>query len=789
LDLTHKEFINTYKANFPNYHLKTLSSQTRISGLMATMMKTKFFRLTGTHLDYSVIQGKSLMNLCEIAPEFKKGIETRIAAEFNSPLNLLNEINIGHTINTEFLEEEIDAGFTIEQVKNLLITNGSFEDRENALLKITSELVKKGIPSIIFDFSGSFSKLLTYFEGSKYEDKFLCFKLGSTFRINPLNTDLLFDKYKRQYRDFLMDIWAMSFKQNQRATETFREYVKKFGEGKDIDLSTMVLEIETQKKWEKSPYADSIIALFKDFTENAIYIPKVDEQEEELEILPNHFVQNDHTIILDLSILQDLEQKIFISFIIVAKIIHYIQQYEDYFQKIFIIPNADILFDNWYLDRFNHLRYGKINKIIEPLQQRGFGLTITSNQIRYLHPNVFNYFRNIISFRAVDSRDISSLKNMMNLSELHGVGYYSNSRNDSYQIDFLINLQEREALVRRDDYNQPYPILINNELNDSEKMDHQSIVNYMFRQGYNLTDTENRILSATDKTLFETHFHNYIIFLEEIIQFFQVLSKLDKVGNLYKAKIKEELLKLIHPKAKEKFKNNSFRIKEIRDKLFDLFLKYNYIIEDHPRRASRSQSIRTSYSVGPQYSESLKDYFNSKKEKPLGIKVETIEKESDEGYKLEALFPPEDREYSEEQEDHINKKKLIDTFLECLMRDFFFDLSQINLSLNKKDFEKALLLEMSILRKFFVNLFCEFYSEEKNEISQQQTEKAISFLYEHLNPPISQQRIYDLLDSCKIGGLEESERRARIHENFENFLRLFHKLHDYFTHLQIKEKY
>jgi hypothetical protein len=128
-----KEFLNIYKANFPNYHLKVLPSRRSISALIATMLKSKFYRLSGTHLDYSIIQGKTLVNLNEIANEFKKGVETRIAAEFNSPLDIQNDIVIGNTINTEFLEEEIPAGFTIDQVKNLLITNGTAKDRENIL--------------------------------------------------------------------------------------------------------------------------------------------------------------------------------------------------------------------------------------------------------------------------------------------------------------------------------------------------------------------------------------------------------------------------------------------------------------------------------------------------------------------------------------------------------------------------------------------------------------------------------------------------------------------------------
>ena len=76
-------------------------------------MKNKFFRLNGSHLSYLLIQGAYLQHLIEVYPEFKKGIDTKIAAEFNAPLPQENYIVIGHSINTEFYEKEIKLGFKI----------------------------------------------------------------------------------------------------------------------------------------------------------------------------------------------------------------------------------------------------------------------------------------------------------------------------------------------------------------------------------------------------------------------------------------------------------------------------------------------------------------------------------------------------------------------------------------------------------------------------------------------------------------------------------------------------
>ncbi|MEE9377442.1 MAG: hypothetical protein V3V33_05355, partial [Candidatus Lokiarchaeia archaeon] len=72
--------------------------------ILSKCLKNHLFRLNGSHLNYVYFQGKNLIEVAKIASEFKKGIDTRIAAEFNTPLQLKNFITIGQTINTEFLE-------------------------------------------------------------------------------------------------------------------------------------------------------------------------------------------------------------------------------------------------------------------------------------------------------------------------------------------------------------------------------------------------------------------------------------------------------------------------------------------------------------------------------------------------------------------------------------------------------------------------------------------------------------------------------------------------------------
>ncbi len=780
-----------FEGNFPNYELEQLSQNYLSSGIGASTLKSKFFRLGGTHLNYLIMQGKVLMNLMEISPEFRKAIETRIASEFNTPLNLENFITIGYTLNTEFLMEEVPAGFTFEQIKNLLITNGSYKAREYLLFKIVAELVKQGEQSIVFDYDGTFSVLLSYFQGSKYENEFLVFSLGKNFQIDPFDSDIPYDSERDSYISYIVDILAMVYKQRREPMDALKELLKE----EKFSYTEFLLDIKNQNVWEKNIGMRPIISVLQQIREGPSVISTknyelggTDKPSDGIggsQIFSYEFIQNEKTIIIDLSIFQDLEPKVFITFVIIVKILLYIRRfYEErsFYQKIFIVPNTDIIFDNNFLDRQGDYRYGKIMKLIKPIQALQMGIITTANQIRDMHPHVFNYFENFISFKTTDKRDIAVLKNLMNLSELHGEGYYSSKRKESYQVPFLMNLKRDELLVKRDDFPQPFPIIIDNmEFLNLNIVSQQQLNEYMFHQGYNLEDNEKNILSNAQKTLFEQHFKHYILFLDEIIKFFSVLQTLDQVGNLYKSKIKEELLKILYPKVQKRYGKDKRQVKLIRDQLFNIFLKYNYIIESHPRRASGSQSIRTSYAVGPQYQESLNDYFELKRDQETQISVELLEQESEKELDLESILTPNNlssnfpkikdtktnqgttevsttprnnKYFNNESTSSYTQSEIINKFFDH-MSDFLIKIIDISVLVDKQQFEKAIILERSALPTFLVEFYCDLYPEEKNEIPDLILEKAVTFLLTSIPLTINRASLDSLLERAKLSDISQ----------------------------------
>ena len=799
LQVKSKVFASDFKANFSNYQIQPLSKRETETALMTTLLKSKFFRLNGTHLKYQLFQGKTLMNLIEISHDFKKSIETRVAAEFNTPLNLTNFISIGNTLNTEFLGEEVPAGFTQEQIRRLLITNGTFTQRQKLLMKMVIELVKKDIPSIIFDYNGDFSKVIRYFQDTRFEENFLHFKLGENFRIDPFGTDIPYDKNTHIYISLLVDMLALVYKKRKQGMDQLKKRLT----AEDFSLQDLAMEQQTQNRWEQDTSLEEVINELDFLRENPQIITNrnIEEGVEGL-VLPNQFIQNDKTIIIDLTILPDLEPMVFISFIIMIKIQYFMLKVmgrahpPEIFPKYFILPNIDIAFDNHFLDRRTDFNYSMINKFLQPIYNLNLGLIATANQIHNLHPNTLNYTENLITFKAFDKRDIAALKNLMNLQELHGSGYYTNKRKESYQIEFLKGMKPNEIIIKRTDINQPFPAITDHSpISKLEPLSKAEIVTYMQEQGFNLQDTENQILSDARKTLFEQHFGVYYKFLDEVIKFFSILQRLDNIGNLYKAKIKEELLHILSPKAKAKVGNDKKRIKIIRDQIFEIMLKHGYIIEAHPRKASGSQSIRPSYAIGPQYQASIDDYYEVNKEKPTKVSLDVISQESaasDSFDSFESLFQDNEKDLESELElklepfdpsletpppKPIPKKEIIEITINHTGQ-LFARLAKINRHIERKEYEDALFNEQTAVRRLVVNIYEDCHPNVSIDSSEEQLSRALEFFVDGLNLSMTEEYLNSLIHLSEDEDITRSTIARVLKENLQKLLEFSHKLRD-----------
>jgi len=751
---------NTFKQFFTNYEIAPLRKNKLEAGLLFETLKNKFFLRNGTHLSYLLYQGKTLRYLATLSDQFKKGVETKLATEFNTPLQLTNFISVGNTINTEFLESEVPAGFLLEQLHSLLITNGSNSSRELLAQKIVIELVKSGHNSVVFDFTGNWSKIMNYFKGTIYENQFIYHKLGKTFVINPLRSGIPYDTDNPGYLDYMFDAYAMCFKKDERTIETFKNTILR---NPDIDVSTLVLDLTTMREWDKSTVTNALLSFFKEFTPQESSFIHRQQQDTQDTTLAYEFITNDKTTIIDLSEVKDYDKQCFFAFVVISKFIHYLRTGKPYNSKFIIMPHTDIIFDGFFLDK--KIQYGKIDKFFDPLVEKKFGTIYSASQIRYLHPNMFNYLGNIVTFRTTDKRDMAILNGHMNLESLHGVGYYSTSRNEGYQARYIGNMKQDEAVVKREDIYQTFPVKFDiEELRAIKPLSWQEIVSYMGNLGYDLEKTERKIMKRAQTTLFESDFAGYSNLIEGIIKFLNNLQAVDKVGNMYKKKVKEELQKILHPYILKITKEKK-REKDIIDSVFGILVKQQYLVESHPRRASGSESMQTSFAVGPHYQKVLKDYYESRES--TVITYDPVELESDKST----------------QEGTINiiklkianlKRALTENFASILYFEFF----NIHKFINQQRYEKALKTAKNLLRKFLYSVYSSYYSVNYT-ITSADINQFINFITSIEGFPFTETELTEFLSMCDGLSSEKNNLEHQTKEVFKSYSKLFNKFKSY----------
>ena len=96
------------------------------------------------------------------------------------------------------------------------------------------------------------------------------------------------------------------------------------------------------------------------------------------------------------------------------------------------------------------------------------------------------------------------------------------------------------------------------------------------------------------------------------------------IGNLSKHILQGELLKYISPRISNRTSNLKKK-KAIRNDIFQILLKHDYLVEHHPPKASGGESLRTVYKVGNYYQRALDDENQTKMNQPPKIDVEIIE--------------------------------------------------------------------------------------------------------------------------------------------------------------------
>lgn len=745
-----------FNQEFQSFEIEDVRTSNLISGVLFSALKQNLFLLNGTHLNYVMFQGALVYHLTDIVNILKKGTRTEIAAEFNTPLYLENFITIGSTINTEVLEREVAFGFSREQLNSLLIANGAPKYRALVTMKIISELIKTKVPSIIFDFSGEWSRLVSSLENTPFQKNILYFKYRNSFIVDPIKSDIPYDPHHSDYLEYVYNAFGLALKKDERTVEMFRQTIQR---NPEMDLGSINMALKNQSEWEKTPASDQLLTIFADFAPDELNFFKKDI------IIASDFVKNEKTIIIDLSIFKELKKKLFVSFVILSKIIHYITYHDEYYPKILCIPYIDHIFDSYFLDL--RRTYDKIDLFFEPLLKKQFGFICSVHQMRYLHANALLYFSNYMTLKATDKRDIAILRNIMNLQEFEGTGYYTESRKHAYQIEYLKNLRSNIILTRRSDIDQPFPAIIDwKDIQKYPTLSYKVIVEFMESQGYDLKLSEQKILESAQETIFQIDLGHYYIYLKDIIKFMDHVFTIDKIGNLYKQKLKKHLKEFLYPTVSRKTQKKEY-MKNIRDGVLETLIKHDYLVEDHPKRAGGGEALRTSYSVGPRYQEALKDYWEMKGKVDNEFNLEILDQESE---KLQDIFPGQNRRYIIAEKDLKN----------ALMReltDFNYDIFKIYKFIDNEDFSNAIKIEHGLIKNYLMDVYRQYNNVDTVIIAEFNSFLGVLGTTEEF--PLTKQELIDYIDRYHIIDIEGVDSESLAKDLYQEISEFFMKLQNF----------
>jgi len=118
----------------------------------------------------------------------------------------------------------------------------------------------------------------------------------------------------------MFDAYMMCFKKDERTIETFRNTILR---NPDIDVSTLVLDLTTQRDWEKSSVTETLLSCLKEFTpQEASFIQNQQPQSQDAQA--HEFITNDKTVKIDFSELKDFDKQCYFAFVVLSKFIHYL---------------------------------------------------------------------------------------------------------------------------------------------------------------------------------------------------------------------------------------------------------------------------------------------------------------------------------------------------------------------------------------------------------------------------------------------------------------------------------
>jgi hypothetical protein len=548
---------------------------------------------SGSGICQFLIAGSTFAPYVQLMPDLKRGLETCIPAEFNTPTNLDNYVILGNGLNTEILKEEGPAGLSEQCMASpVVVIGGSPHERAAVIQKVALELLSRGEGGIALDSTGAWTGLARATKLSGLWQKVTIQVAGQDFWADPF----ALAKVTPGFADALCDAFTLIFAWNDTQREFLYEAIYKVEEG-SLELNAVVHALEMVLAERAKFSGDPVLSVMNTLVagKNSLFF-----RSGAANFPAGTWARSNNLVILDFSPLPEPQQsvariEVYLYFAFLAKTGNLSTRIylDDAEQVVTAVKHM-----NLHLERFaQHFTLGNLPIVA------GLGRPAST------FPSFLELFDAAVCLQVRNKRDLHAIADIMAMDDKAEGGMYSEQRKSSYQIEFVQQLRPGWAVVKRSDRPEPFPIVLHLEevarlppvLPGDARVESAPVI-------ASPGASDGTPAKGRTTTLIEHDLGPLAGLAAEVLDFLQAAASAQDLngGPVSHKLLADQLLYKLQP-AQFKFKMSQKAAMDVRNRLLDTLAAADYLRATYRKTPGGGETGATCYDITPKYLEAQED--------------------------------------------------------------------------------------------------------------------------------------------------------------------------------------
>lgn len=622
-----------------------------VNAFLAHSIKSHQFFPHGTSTNFPLIpvSGKKVSSLIDLRGIIKRGVTPQLPVEFITPSNIPTNIYFANLYNTEINRMDAKTGLLYQNFFEGILVAGESSNALNLWnLSIILNSLKREIPFIVFDHSGSYISLLSTLKKSKWKSDILVLKLGENYSMNIMRPETPARTNDDQYIEELVDCFSISYNLTAIESSLLRTmFFDLLSDGlENLELAQISSNFERYAPKFGNRTIETVRTVFMGLTKSA----NITAFRTATEYMP-HFgdiIYSDKSYIFDLSDL-GIQERFLAQTVILLKLKNYLNAYWEIDPKKLSTrfksmadfngeyENASESFDYSEYEELTRPR-SKVIALKEPvsvlernfniklpvsekfapllkgLQKYDYGLLIRTEKPGKIRSYITEICQNFIGLKVTNYDNQQAFRTLFHLDETNGEGY-SERRHQSYQQSFLTKLPDYLAIIKRKDVDFPYPVMLDLLFGLTlRKPTHNEIKTHMKGLGYDIDFAYELLESKASLTTLEKDFESHRRVISHIIRYMEHMEEMAAVSdvNITKQRCLRELKQFLQEPLLEQLGNNRAAT-AARKGILSLIINHGYLVQGYDSGVDGTSNSRPFLKPQPKIREAIDEYHNKSK--------------------------------------------------------------------------------------------------------------------------------------------------------------------------------